>query len=118
MKHAEPIQDEILDSFDLIGIDTRGNGLSTPITCDRDLWNARERFFASSPKSYHALVKHNQAIRQSCIDMTGSDLIDYMDGISIVHDYEAVRKALGGEKYTWLGQSYVSCADRLSMQGR
>lgn len=100
--------DEIRDRFDFIGIDLRGSGLSTPITCDKVLWNSREPFFATTPKSYDALVKHNQAIRKSCIDMTGSDLIDYMDSISIAHDYEAVRKALGGEQFTWLGQSYVS----------
>lgn len=99
---------EILDAFDFIGIDLRGSGLSTPITCDSDLWNAREPFFASTPKSYDALVQHNLAVRQSCINMTGSNLIDYMDSISIAHDYEAVRQALGSEKYTWLGQSYVS----------
>ena len=102
-------KDEILDRFDFIGVDLRGSGLSTPISCSKDLYNAAPTFYASTPESYNALVAHNQAFRQSCFDMTGSNLIDYMDTISIVHDHEAVRQALGGEKLTWLGQSYA-CA--------
>ena len=101
------VKDEILDRFDFIGVDLRGSGLSTPISCSMDLYNAAPEFYAPTPESYEALVTHNLAFRQSCLDMTGSDLIDYMDTISIVHDHEAVRQALGGEKGTWLGQSYV-----------
>ena len=101
------IHDEILDRFDIIGVDLRGTGLSSPITCSSELYNQTQTtFYPSTADAFERLVKQNQAFRKSCLDMTGSDLIDYMDTISIVHDHEAVRRALGGEKLTWLGQSY------------
>ena len=103
---ATPVKGEILDRFDIIGVDLRGSGLSTPITCDRALYNAPITLYPTTSESYDALVKHNLDFRQSCLKMTGSDLIDYMDTISIAHDHELVRQALGGEKLTWLGQSY------------
>lgn len=102
----QPIHNDILDRFDIIGVDIRGTGLSSPISCSRELFNAPPTFYATTPESFDALATHNQAFRQSCLNMTGSNLIDYMDTVSTVHDHEAVRQALGGERLTWLGQSY------------
>ncbi|KAI2606705.1 alpha/beta-hydrolase [Hypoxylon sp. NC1633] len=97
---------EILDRFDMIGVDVRGTGLSNPVKCDVELYNARLPFYPSDPESFEKRVQHNLALRQSCLDMSGNDLIDYMDSISIAKDYEAVRIALGGEPMNWLGVSY------------
>ena len=112
MTGETPAKKEILDQFDVIGVDLRGSGYSTPISCSMELYNAPPTFYATTPEAHAALVKHNLAFRQSCLNMTGSDLIDYMDTVSIAHDHELVRLALGGEKLTWLGQSYVSFVER------
>ena len=101
-----PIHSDILDAFDIIGVDVRGTGLSSPITCSRELFNMPADFYPKTPEAFEAQAAQNQKLRQSCLEMTGSNLIDYMDTVSTVHDHEAVRKALGGEKLTWLGQSY------------
>lgn len=95
---------EILDKFDIIGMDLRGSGLSEPIECNRTLYNMRMPLYATDDESYQALVDKNIAFRQSCLEMTGRPLVDYMDTISIVKDYEAIRQALGGEKITYVGR--------------
>ena len=97
---------EILDRFDLIGVDLRATCLSDPITCDRNIYNERIAMYASDEVAYAKLVKHNQDFRQSCIHMTGRPLIDYMDTVSIVKEHEKVRQALGGGKMAFVGQSY------------
>ncbi|KAI1779582.1 alpha/beta-hydrolase [Hypoxylon cercidicola] len=97
---------EILDHFDMIGVDPRGTGLSNPVKCDVDMYNTRLTYYPSNPDSFEERVRANLAFRKSCIDMTGSNLIDYMDLISIAKDYEQVRIVLGGEPMNWLGVSY------------
>lgn len=62
--------------------------------------------YPSDEASFEKVVQHNLAFRQSCLDLSGSPLFDFMDTISIVKDHEAVRKALGGEPISWLGESY------------
>lgn len=49
------------------------------------------------------MIDRNVAFRESCLQMTGRPLIDFMDTISIVKDYEAIRQALGSGKITYLG---------------
>ena len=94
---------EIWDRFDIVGMDLRGSGLSENIHCNRTLYNTRFPLYLTDEESYQTLHDRNVAFRNSCLEMTGLPLIDYMDTISIVRDYEAIRQALGGEKITWLG---------------
>lgn len=101
------IHPEIRERFDIIGLDLRGTGLSQPVNCSYDLHNsyANLPLYLTDETSFNGLVDLNKAFRQSCLDGSGP-IIDYMDTLSIVKDHEAVRKALGDEKLTWLGQSY------------
>ncbi|KAI0381469.1 alpha/beta-hydrolase [Hypomontagnella monticulosa] len=98
--------DDLLDNFDLIGVDIRGTGLSNPLKCDADLYNERLPAYPLTDEEFEARVKRNRALRQSCIDMTGIPLVDYTDTVSIAKDHEAVRLALGGEPMNWFGVSY------------
>ncbi|XXG94237.1 hypothetical protein Hte_000491 [Hypoxylon texense] len=97
---------EILDHFDMIGVDPRGTGLSDPIKCDFDILNTRLPYYPSDLDSFQERVQANLAFRKSCIDLSGNELINYMDSISIAKDYEQVRIALGNEPMNWLGVSY------------
>ncbi|KAI0148172.1 alpha/beta-hydrolase [Hypoxylon sp. NC0597] len=103
---ALQIGKDILDYFDMIGVDLRGTGLSDQVKCDVELFNARLPWYPSDPESFAKRVQHNLELRKSCLEMTGNNLIDYMDSISIAKDYEAVRLALGDEPLNWLGVSY------------
>ncbi|KAI0470453.1 TAP-like protein-domain-containing protein [Xylariaceae sp. FL0804] len=94
-----------LDRFDIIGLDPRGVGLSTPVRCDPAIVNERVSFFPTSQGEFKNFVQHSTAFWNSCRRETGR-LIDFVDTISAAKDHEAVRRALGGQKATFLGFSY------------
>ena len=104
---GDKIHPEVRDRFDIIGMDLRGTGLSERLHCNTTLYNIRFPFYSTTEEQFQALVDRNRAFRQSCLDMTGRPLIDYMDTKSIVKDYEAIRQALGGPKITYNGASFI-----------
>lgn len=97
--------EEIRARFDIIGIDPRGIGLSTPVKCDPDLWNKRVSLFPDTEESYRNMVDHYAAVYDSCRKLTGP-LIEHVDTINVAKDLEAVRVALDDEPMNWLGLSY------------
>ncbi|KAI1330624.1 TAP-like protein-domain-containing protein [Xylariaceae sp. FL0255] len=99
------VDPEILERFDLIGLDPRGVGVSTPLQCDPATYNKRVKFFPKTQDEFDELVQYNKDFAASCIAKSGS-LIHYLDTISAAKDHEAVRLALGGEKASFLGLSY------------
>ncbi|KAH7406087.1 TAP-like protein-domain-containing protein [Phaeosphaeria sp. MPI-PUGE-AT-0046c] len=96
---------EILQSYDIMGVDPRGVGLSAPIRCDSEIWNERVSLFSQTQDEYDRLVDKNKRLGQSCIERTG-ELMNHLDTISVAKDYEAVRAALGEAKFNYLGLSY------------
>ncbi|KAI2616666.1 alpha/beta hydrolase fold-domain-containing protein [Hypomontagnella submonticulosa] len=101
----QALDPQILEHFDIIGLDPRGVGLSTPVECDTATLNRRVSYFPKTPAEFDELVAFNKAVAASCRAKTGR-LIDFVDTVSAVKDHEAVRKALGDEKVTLLGLSY------------
>ncbi|GAP85635.1 putative tap domain protein [Rosellinia necatrix] len=101
---AARLDPEIRAKFDVIGLDPRGVGISTPVQCDPALFNRRVKYMPTTEDEFEALVRHNKELGASCLEKTGP-LINYVDTISAVKDHEAVRVALG-EKASYLGLSY------------
>ncbi|KAK2595457.1 hypothetical protein QQS21_006797 [Conoideocrella luteorostrata] len=99
------INPELLDRFDIIGLDPRGVGLSTPVQCDVDLWNQRTSFFPQSEQAFNELVNKNKLISESCRKKSGR-IVDFVDTVSAAKDHEAVRLALGDGPATFFGLSY------------
>jgi pimeloyl-ACP methyl ester carboxylesterase len=95
----------VRDRFDLVGMDPRGVGLSTPVRCDPALWNARPSLFPQDASEFDALRASTAAIWQSCLELTGP-LLEHLDTVSAARDMEQVRIALGGEPLTYFGLSY------------
>ncbi|KAI1781483.1 alpha/beta-hydrolase [Hypoxylon cercidicola] len=95
----------VLERFDVVGLDPRGVGLSTPVVCDPAAYNKRVSYFPKTQAEFDALVAYNGALGASCRAATGR-LIDFVDTVSAARDHEAVRAALGGEKVSLLGLSY------------
>ncbi|MFF3399903.1 alpha/beta hydrolase [Streptomyces sp. NPDC002659] len=91
--------------FDLIGFDPRGVGQSTPIACPKPLHDPAVSTFPRTPAAYEQLKRFNRTAGQACREATGP-LIDHVDTGSVVSDVEALRKALGAQKISWLGLSY------------
>jgi pimeloyl-ACP methyl ester carboxylesterase len=98
------ISSDIMDRFDLIGVDPRGVGHSAPLQCDSAIWKERVSQFPKTKEEYDRLVDKNKRLGESCLKRTG-DIANYLDTISAAKDHEAVRAALG-EEMNWLGLSY------------
>ncbi|KAF9874786.1 tap domain protein [Colletotrichum karsti] len=99
------ISDAVRQSFDIIGMDPRGVGLSTPTKCDTDLANQPSEFDATTPEGFQKLFDYNKAVGESCRAMTGP-VFDHMDTILVAKDMEAVRIAAGREEMNYFGVSY------------
>jgi pimeloyl-ACP methyl ester carboxylesterase len=97
----------LLSHYDIIGLDPRGVGLSTPVRCNPDLWNKRISMFPSDEQRFAELVATTKAIGASCANLTGM-LFNHLDTTSVVKDIELVRLALNEGKLNYFGQSYGS----------
>jgi pimeloyl-ACP methyl ester carboxylesterase len=91
--------------FDIIGVDPRGFGESTPVSCGVPLTVAGVTLFPRTPRQFRRLVQHNRALAMSCLKETGP-LLGHVDAESVARDHEAVRAALGVRKVNFLGVSY------------
>jgi pimeloyl-ACP methyl ester carboxylesterase len=91
--------------FDLIGMDPRGIGTSTPIQCDPAAYNQPVSLFPSNPAEFEQLQTYVGAVGESCLRLTGP-LLGHVDTLSVTRDMEALRRALGDRKLNFLGLSY------------
>jgi pimeloyl-ACP methyl ester carboxylesterase len=91
--------------FDLIGMDPRGIGTSSPIQCDPATWNQPVSLFPRNPLEFTQLGSYVSAVGASCLDRTGP-LLGHVDTLSVTRDMEALRRALGDRKLNFLGLSY------------
>lgn len=98
---------QMLSEYNLVGIDPRGVGQSTPIKCDPSLWNKRVPTTVSDQAEYDALVQHWQQVGESCKKLTGP-LLDHMDTVNVAKDFDRIRQAIGDDKFNYLGLSYGS----------
>ncbi|KAL4805904.1 Alpha/Beta hydrolase protein [Aspergillus unguis] len=94
-----------VDSYDVIGLDPRGIGMSSRVKCDPSLFNKRPGIFPKTEEEFDDLVAANRALGESCRNLTGP-LFYHLDTTSAAKDIEAVRAALHEEKLNWLGLSY------------
>lgn len=85
---------EVINQFDIIGLDPRGTEKSTPVLCDRQP-NSRSA-------DYNALLASYAA---GCARASGQYL-KYVDTVSSVRDHDWVRQALGEAQTNYLGFSY------------
>ena len=102
---SELFGQDIANRFDIVGLDPRGVGLSSPIRCDPEIYNRRVAYWPSNQTELDALVQKFQALGESCLNMTGP-LVKHMDSISVAKDMEAIRQGLGDEKLNYIGLSY------------
>jgi pimeloyl-ACP methyl ester carboxylesterase len=100
----------VAEHYDVIGIDPRGVGLSTPIRC---LTQSQEDAYLYAPTvgtvGSHAWIadqkKRARTFAEACRQNTGP-LIAHVDTINAAHDLDVVRAALGEKKLNYLGYSY------------
>jgi pimeloyl-ACP methyl ester carboxylesterase len=91
--------------FDLIGMDPRGVGLSTRVRCNPAVYNRPVSLFPRTAAQFRRLASYTRALGRSCLKRTGP-LLGHLDTVSVAHDMEALRRALGDGKLNFLGLSY------------
>src|SRR5215210_2523682 len=93
--------------FDIVGMDPRGVGTSTPVRCDPGIWNQVVSWFPRDEASFTQLREHYRAFGESCLRLTGP-LLGHLDTTNVARDLELLRAALGEGKLNFLGLSYGS----------
>ncbi|WP_030468510.1 alpha/beta hydrolase, partial [Lentzea aerocolonigenes] len=95
---------ELRARFDIVGIDSRGTGNSLPIRC-ADLMNDQPSIYPSDEAGFTALLRHNQGVLQKWRERSGP-IFDHSDSATVAQDMDAMRRALGERKISYLGLSY------------
>ncbi|WP_232050323.1 alpha/beta hydrolase [Actinoplanes sp. OR16] len=93
--------------FDIVGIDPRGVGRSSPILCAQDVVDAKPSPLAVNETEFGALTTYNRRLAADCASRSGPVFHQAGTG-NVVRDMDAVRIALGEEKISFYGASYGS----------
>jgi pimeloyl-ACP methyl ester carboxylesterase len=101
---------EIGRRFDLVGVDPRGVGYSTPqLRCRTDAeFDAyrRQPLADYSPTGVAQIEALYRQVAQRCADRMGADFLASVGTASAVRDMDVVRAALGENQLSYLGFSY------------
>ncbi|MFC5286410.1 alpha/beta hydrolase [Actinokineospora guangxiensis] len=99
----------VLDTYDLIGMDTRGVGHSTPVSCG---FTADQEYFGNIPPYAvdDAAVVRQAEIAKSVADQCAANDPDgrlrHISTATMARDLDTIRAALGEEKTSFFGLSY------------
>ena len=91
--------------FDIVGFDPRGVGRSAPVVCSQRLVDAAPSPLVTTAVAYARLVAYHRALTRDCRLRTGP-VYGHAGTISVVHDVERLRRALGEERISFYGASY------------
>lgn len=104
----------ILDRFDIVGIDPRGTGGSTPLRCFttkqaefRTLAPFGATPFPGTPAQQRSWIGAAQAFGRACAS-TGGPVAAAMSTTDDALDMDVLRRAVGDAKLTYFGESYGS----------
>jgi pimeloyl-ACP methyl ester carboxylesterase len=102
--------DEVLARFDVIGVDPRGVGASTPVTCwssERELaiWRAGQPSFPVTRAEEALVAVKNRTYAQRCEERNG-DLLEHVSTAAFARDLDVLREAVGDDELTYFGLSY------------
>jgi len=93
--------------FDIVGFDPRGVARSHPVVCSTQaLQHAGNNvILPTTSAAFARLTAYNRQLANDCRKHTGP-LFDHLDSVSVAHDIDAIRIALGEQKISWYGVSY------------
>lgn len=100
----------INEHFDLVGVDPRGVGHSTPeLRCrtdaEFDAWR-REPMVDYSPAGVATIEALYQQLVNQCVQRMGTDFLAGVGTANAARDLDTVRQVLGDEQINYLGFSY------------
>ncbi|TCP54960.1 alpha/beta hydrolase family protein [Tamaricihabitans halophyticus] len=102
---------EILERFDVVGVDPRGVAGSEAIDCAKPAYDPAINRFPADAAEVTALTEANAEFAESCVERSG-ELVANLDTESVARDLDAVREALGEQQISFLGISYGSMLGR------
>ena len=99
----------VQDAYDVIGVDPRGIGYSSPATCnltDEQMAAGSVPPYAVTPADVRKRAEETKKIAQQCVTSPTADALPYNTTANIARDLDRVRAALGERKASYLGYSY------------
>lgn len=105
---ADATSAEMLETFDIVGMDPRGVGLSSPLECLTD-----EEFddflmvdgTPDSDEEIDEMIAATVAMGEACRENSGL-LASHVSTAEVARDHDIARAVLGQEKMHWFGASY------------
>ncbi|MGH9234260.1 MAG: alpha/beta hydrolase [Acidimicrobiales bacterium] len=106
------LPDEIVERFDIVGVDPRGLGASS-IDCGGDMTELYGVDYSiDSPEDTAELLAVSQEYIDGC-EAAAGDLLPHLGTENVARDIDAVRAAMGDEQLNYLGFSYGSAIGQL-----
>ncbi|APU12321.1 alpha/beta hydrolase family protein [Actinoalloteichus sp. GBA129-24] len=99
----------VMDSYDLIGMDTRGIGHSAPVSCgftDDQEYNANIPPYAVDEAAVVDQARIAQGVAEQCAANDDEGRLRHLSTANKARDLDQIRAALGEEKASFLGFSY------------
>jgi pimeloyl-ACP methyl ester carboxylesterase len=108
IQSALTLPPDVLTRFDVVGVDPRGVGLSTPVECISD--EQKDALFAADPRTTDAAALDAEFSRvddvaAACADKY-KDALGAFNTVDTARDMDLVRQSLGDEQLTYLGYAY------------
>src|SRR4051812_47969134 len=108
IQSALTLPTDVLNRFDVVGVDPRGVGLSTPVECISD--QQKDQSFAADPRALDAAALDAtfglvDEVAKGCADKYKAALGAF-DTVDSARDMDLVRQSLGDQQLTYLGYSY------------
>lgn len=98
--------DVLRQRFDLVSVDSRGVGGSTPVRCAAERGAADELVSSPvRPEQQAAFFAGSAALGRSCAAVS-VDLLSHTSSANTARDLELLRQAVGDESLSFLGYSY------------
>jgi pimeloyl-ACP methyl ester carboxylesterase len=101
------VMGEAADRYDLIGMDPRFVGRSTPLDCGWNLGSAPLRSAGTDRTAYLHEVAVARDLARRCEHAHG-DVLQYVTTRNTARDMDVIRDALGADTLSYLGYSYGS----------
>ncbi|MCS7483804.1 alpha/beta hydrolase [Umezawaea endophytica] len=98
----------VLDTYDVIGLDPRGTGHSSPVACDFTPEQiARGNLpYPNGPADVLTQAEHAKAQAKRCADAESAPMLPHITTANTARDMDRVREALGESTVSFLGTSY------------
>ncbi len=106
---ARGLPSSVTDRYDLIGMDTRGVGHSTPVSCG---FTTDSPYYSNIPPyavddaAVTAQAKIAEQAAEQCADNDHDGRLRHLTTAHTARDLDRIRAALGEEKTSYLGYSY------------